>query len=172
VKDYGIYLILLPEKKRTFWLCRRCDENYKIVFLAAASTNSAQDYMKDAHGISGQDEDEDSRAGSTRDVLYMQRQAARGAHVTKTKHELFRSLFIEWIVDQNVLLAAVEYESFRNLLTVLAVDVDSFFPKSSATVQKWLIAEFDKRKLGIKQQFHEDSVSKIHLTFDMWTSEN
>ena len=172
VKDHGIYLILLPEKTKTFWLCRQYDENHKIVLLAAASTNSAQDHMKDTHRISDQDEDEDSQAGNTRDVLHMQRQAARGAHIAKTKHELFRNLLIEWIVDQNVPLAAVDHESFRNLLTVLAVDVDSFLPKSSTTVQKWLIAEFDKKKLGIKQQLHEDSISKIHLTFDMWTSDN
>ena len=57
-------------------------------------------------------------------------------------------------------------------MTILVNDVDNFLPRSHATVQKWLMAEFDKKKLKIKQQLHEDFVSKIHLTFDMWTSEN
>ena len=47
-------------------------------------------------------------------MLHMQRQAAKGAHIAKTKYELFKGLLIEWVVDQNVPLAAVEHESFRN----------------------------------------------------------
>jgi hypothetical protein len=102
--------------------------------------------MQKKYSITGQDEDENSRAGNIRDVLHIQKQAARDAHVAKTKHELFKGLLIEWVVDQNVPLAAVKHESFRDLLTVLAVDVNNFLPKFHSTVQKWLMAEFDKKK--------------------------
>ena len=171
VKDYGTYLTLLPERKKTFWLCTRCDEKHKVALYDAQSTNATQRHMQKQHQISGQDEEEEG-SGRIRDVLQMQRNAARGAYVTKTKHELFQSLLLEWIVDQDVSLSAVEHESFRNLLTVLASDVDHFLPKSGITVQGGLLDEFDKRKLEIKERLHEDAISKVHLTFDIWTSDN
>src|SRR5271170_7884929 len=115
--------------------------------------------MQKEHQISGQDEEEEDREGrgDIRDVLYMQRQAARGAFVTKTKHELFKGL-LDWIVDQNVPLSAVEREPFRDLLTVLSNDVDHFLPKSGSTVQSWLMHEFGRKERRIKQQLREDSV--------------
>ena len=105
-------------------------------------------------------------------MLSMQRQAAKGATVAKTKYELFKSLLLEWIVDQNIPLTAVEHGSFRAFLTVLSPDVDSYLPNSAGTVRNWLITEFDRAKKEIKHQLREDPMSQIHISFDMWTSEN
>jgi hypothetical protein len=78
-----------------------------------------------------------------RNVLIMLKIFARGAQIAKTKYDSFKAALVDWVVDQNVLLKAVEYMSFRDFLTLLAVDVDNFFPRFLATVRKWLMAEFD-----------------------------
>jgi hypothetical protein len=111
--------------------------------------------MQKEHQIYSQDKEEEDREGrgDIRDVLYMQRQVARGAFVTKTKHELFKGLLLDWIVNQNVPLSAVKRKSFRYLLTVLSSDVDHFLPKSGSTVQSWLMHEFGKKREESKSSF-------------------
>ena len=49
VKDHGIYLVLMPEKKNTFWLCRRCDEKCRIALYDAQATNGASKHLKRVH---------------------------------------------------------------------------------------------------------------------------
>lgn len=164
IKEHGGYLILLPDRKKTFWVCRLCDAKGKTAMSDVQSTNAAQEHIRKEHQIKGQDNDEeDSAETSRRDVLAMQRMAARGSQITKTKDDSFKAALASWVVDQNVPLKAVEHASFRDLLTLLAVD-DNFLPKSHATIGKWLMAEFDQKRMVIKEQLHEDSISKIHLT--------
>jgi hypothetical protein len=51
-------------------------------------------------------------------------------------------------------------------------EVDILLPQSGDTVYRWLIDEFEKQKQEIKVQLYERPISKIHLSYDMWTSEN
>ena len=171
IQQYGTYLLEAENHKKAHWLCNICDKKHKVVIFNAQSTNAAAGHLKADHHITGRDEDEESRGG-IRTVLSMQRQAAKGATVAKIKYELFKSLLLEWIVDQNIPLTAVEHESFRAFLTVLSPDVDSYLPNSAGTVRNWLMTEFDGAKTEIKRQLREDPVSRIHISFDMWTSEN
>jgi hypothetical protein len=73
VKDHGIYLILLPDRKKTFWLCRLCDKKHKIVMFSALSTNAAQEHMQKVYKVTGLDDDDDEngdgREKGVRDVL-------------------------------------------------------------------------------------------------------
>jgi hypothetical protein len=178
VKDHGIYLILLPDRKKTFWLCRLCDKKHKVVIFSALSTNAAQEYMQKAHKVTGFDNDDDDnkdrdgKEKGVRDVLQMQKMATKDVHIAKTKHTSFKTYLIDWLVDQNIPLTAIKHDSFRDLLTILAIDINNFLPRSHATIGKWLITEFNQKKLRIKQQLHKDTRNKIHLFFDMWTSEN
>ena len=40
IKEHGVYLILLPNKKKTFWLCRLCDARRKTVPSNLSSNHS------------------------------------------------------------------------------------------------------------------------------------
>lgn len=171
IQEYGTFLLEAENHKRAHWLYNICDKKHKVVIFNAQSTNAAVGHLKVDHHITGRDEDEESRGG-IRNVLSIQRQAAKGATVAKTKYELFKSLLLEWVVDQNIPLTAVEHDSFRAFLTVLSPDVDSYLPNSAGTVRNWLMTEFDGAKKEIKRQLREDPVSRIHISFDMWTSEN
>ena len=171
IQQYGTFLLEAENHQKAHWLCNICDKKHKVVIFNAQSTNAAAGHLKADHRITSRDEDEESRGG-IRNVLSMQRQAAKGATVAKTKYELFKSLLLEWIVDQSIPLTAVEHESFRAFLTVLSQDVDNYLPNSADTVRNWLMTEFDRGKKEIKRQLHEDPVSRIHISFDMWTSEN
>jgi hypothetical protein len=177
VGDHGTYLVEIDENfnsKKTWWSCNLCDKVQKQCLYAAQSTNAATIHLKTEHRLSAKDNEEepDGRKIGQRDVLKMQRDAAIGSIIPKTKYELFRALLLNWVVDQNVALAAVEHDSFRDLLTVLSREVNLFLPSTGDTVHNWLMAEFDLRKQDIKRQLRRNPISKIHLTFDMWTSDN
>ena len=102
----------------------------------------------------------------------MQRLAAQGNLIPRPKAESFKALLIKWIVEQNLPLTAVESDTFRDLLCLLSKEVDAYLPLSGDTIHNWIMTEFDLRKQSIKRQLYDEPISKIHLTFDMWTSEN
>ena len=43
--------------------------------------------------------------------------------------------------------------------------------RTANVVKKWILAEFEKRQERVKNRLHE-SKSRIHLSFDLWTSPN
>jgi hypothetical protein len=111
---HGAYLVEIGddfEQKKTWWSCNLCDEAKKTLLYVADSTNAATKHLKAEHRLQEVVDAPNSDDGvplAARDVLTMQREAARGAFVPRPTVELFRSLFLEWIVDQNISLAAVE----------------------------------------------------------------
>jgi hAT family C-terminal dimerisation region len=174
VGDHGTFLIEITngfEPLATWWACDICDRAGKLTIFKADSTNAADRHLKSDHSLQEHNGDEPDRPPRLT-VLQMQRKAASGALIIKDKVNAFRTLLLQWIVDQNLPLSAVESEFFRDLLTLLSHDVDTFLPKSGDTVHDWLMASFDTRKQDIKRELKEDALSKIHLSFDLWTSPN
>jgi hypothetical protein len=180
VSDYGTYLVEVNEryeKKKIWWSCNLCDTAKKIQLYAASSTNAADGHLRQEHGAHAQSQsltdDEDNGAKRPRyDVLAMQRLAAQGNLVPRPKAESFKALLLKWIVEQNLPLTAVESDTFRDLLCLLSKEIDAYLPLSGDTIHNWIMTEFDLRKQSIKRQLYDEPISKIHLTFDMWTSDN
>lgn len=174
IGDHGTYLVEINtdfERLKTFWSCNHCDENKKYSLYVADSTNAPTAHLKSEHRLHEQDESEETGIRLP-NVLMMQRKAAKGALVRKPRVEAFKTLLLQWVVDQNISLTAVESELFRDLLTMLSSEVDTFLPRSGDTVHSWLMNAFQAKKRDIKRQLKEDALSKIHLSFDLWTSPN
>ena len=53
----------------------------------------------------------------------------------------------------------------------LSPSLEKWIPKAGNTVRDWILAEFTRRQEDIKKQLHT-SKSRIHLSFDLWTSPN
>lgn len=84
----------------------------------------------------------------------------------------FRNLLIRWIVQFQIALIAVENKSFYRLLSLLSPTLAALLPIAGDTVRKWIIDKYDEYKSKIKQELHNNSISLIHISFDLWRSPN
>jgi hypothetical protein len=77
-----------------------------------------------------------------------------------------------WIIDANIPFYGIEHPLFRELLLVLNRDfINELLPESADTVKNWITMEYETRKTLLKREF-QVARSKIHITFDLWTSPN
>jgi hypothetical protein len=85
--------------------------------------------------------------------------------------DTFKALLIRWIVCCQLAFYMLENTAFRDLVAYLNAALGALLPKARATLRKWIIAEYDDRKIILKTELQE-SVSKIHISFDVWTAGN
>ncbi len=71
----------------------------------------------------------------------------------------------------HISFSQVENDWFRRFLTALSPSLEKWILKAGNTVRAWILAEFERRRKDIKKRIHE-SKSRIHLSFDLWTSPN
>jgi hypothetical protein len=71
----------------------------------------------------------------------------------------------------HIAFSRVENDSFRQFLAVLSPSLEKWIPRAGNTVRSWILAEFEQRQDDIKKQLPA-SRSRIHLSFDLWTSPN
>lgn len=83
----------------------------------------------------------------------------------------FKLFLIQWIVSCHLSFLTVENIYFRNLLSCLNEKLADFLPKAGGTIRAWVMEEFYWRHLQLKQDLHNGR-SRVHLSFDLWTSSN
>ena len=186
VSDHGIYLVEMVgnDRRKTYWSCKYCDEKHYLHLLEAGSTGNAARHLKLHRKFkpSGEHDDnddvDDAESSSYTNVLGMQRLASKrrklDVPIVKDAGSLFKLTLIKWVIDANVSLAAVENRLFRQLLelTALGSNTISELVPTADSIRTWILNEFLARKADIKRQLVEESRSKIHLSFDLWTSPN
>jgi hypothetical protein len=117
--------------------------------------------------------DDSETPSSTLSVLEQQRRAAeKRPLIVKDQAETFRELLLGWIADANLPLSAVEHPLFRKFLVFLNPDlVNELLPSSANTIKSWIFEEYEKHVEILKEAL-ASAVSKVHLSFDLWTSPN
>jgi hAT family C-terminal dimerisation region len=85
--------------------------------------------------------------------------------------ERLKLYLIEWIVVMHITFSQVESKWFRRFLGSLSPTLEGWIPRAGNTVKKWILAEFELRRERVKNRLHA-SKSRIHLSFDLWTSPN
>jgi hypothetical protein len=83
----------------------------------------------------------------------------------------FEQLYVRWIARCSVPLRMVECVEFRALLQFGNDTVDDWLPRSHNTVKGWVLRTFELEKDHIKAALL-NSLSKIHISCDLWTSPN
>jgi len=78
---------------------------------------------------------------------------------------------VEWIVVLHITFSQVENDWFRRFLAVLSPSLETWIPRAGNTVRAWILAEFERRQEEVKKRLQK-SKSRIHLSFDLWTSPN
>ena len=65
----------------------------------------------------------------------------------------------------------IESESFREFIHTIAPALDAFMVSSSNTIRNWIMKLFKAQTLVIKRKLAR-ARTKIHISFDLWTSPN
>ena len=60
---------------------------------------------------------------------------------------------------------------FRDLLSFLNSDVDQWLPRSQSTIREWVLRQYKYHKEPLKIALGS-ARSKIHISCDLWTSNN
>lgn len=91
--------------------------------------------------------------------------------MTSLSIERFRYLLIRWIVLCHLALSIIEHEAFRTLVKYISPAIEHYLVKSGDTIRQWIIDEFGKQQKEVKAKLKQ-AKSKIHISFDLWTSPN
>jgi hypothetical protein len=79
-------------------------------------------------------------------------------------------LLIKWLVFCHIAFSQVENPYFLALVSFLSEAFAKLIP-GRKTIRGWVSAEFEKRKISLTKELRR-ARSKIHLSFDLWTSPN
>src|SRR5271156_2269045 len=71
----------------------------------------------------------------------------------------------------HIALVIIESESFREFIHTIAPALDAFIISSSNTIRNWIMKLFKAQTLVIKRKLAR-ARTKIHISFDLWTSLN
>ena len=163
--DLGTEFVSI-DGKTAAWKCSICET---VVVLSNKSTSNATRHLRKKHRImQADDEDEDKGAVAT------QAKSTDGAYhalVNRVDITQFRKLLVDWIVQDQLPLSSVKSTSFRAMLLCLQPSIERYLIKSHNTMRSWVVDEFEQARLLVKQRLAL-AKSKIHISFDLWTSPN
>lgn len=89
----------------------------------------------------------------------------------KVNVEAFRYHLLRWIVNKQVAFTEVEDEDFRQMLLCLSQAIEPYLVQCGDTVRNWVEEEYIRAKRQVKQHLGK-AQSRIHISFDLWTSPN
>jgi hypothetical protein len=168
-----------------YWRCKHCKSAtvLKVDGGNGGQTSYALAHLKNKHQIDCKT-DEDAvpsalatfratASAGTSVVTSVATKAIREAYglVTQFDAAKFRQALIMFIVMCNIAFSVVESEYFQALLKTCSNALEPFFVKAGNTVKRWILEEFEKKRQEIKTEL-ATARSRIHVSFDGWTSPN
>jgi len=151
------------------WQCLVCKRRNKLTVYAASATTVPFRYLKTEHRIEEQNKHLVRLQSSER----LDSQAFNNHVDTRfCKKELIDDLrlrFLQWLICCHIALSMVENDFFRSLIRFINSAVLEFIPKTSDTLRKWVIAEYQRQK-KIQKEIILHSRNQITISFDTWTA--
>jgi hypothetical protein len=89
--------------------------------------------------------------------------------VSQVNMDRFRAALLLWIVIAYMALSCVENTYFQSYVKLLNPRMYEFLYTSSNTIRQMVTNDFSRKKLAIKAALSA-SLSKIYISFDLWTS--
>jgi hypothetical protein len=172
--DHGDAYVALDSPDKPFWICDICDSAITIP-PNQASSNMIR-HLKKYHNIllkrtqSDREDEEGSEAvESIETPSIRQTPPIFSALMARINVDKFRNLLVQWIVQQQIPYSAVEQAQFRELLLELQPTLERYLVKSHNTISSWVDGEYKQAQAALKTQFNM-ALSRIHISFDIWTS--
>ena len=165
--EHGAEYVNLSEPNTgSHWICDHCDS---IIALRRSQSNwNASRHLLKAHNIkvkreiNEEEEEQEERQAERREATF-------AALIARVNVDKFRELLIRWIVQSQIPYSAVKSEAFRDLLLCLQPGIERYLVRSHNTIASWVDEEYQKGRQVIKSQLQQ-SLSRIHFSFDIWTS--
>ena len=162
----GQYLNLQTSEIPHSWICDHCDSIIKLA-RSQSSWNISR-HLRRAHQIRIKRENSE--------VEEEEQETTQGTHiegfralVTMIDIERFRRLLVRWIVQGQIPFSAVKLAQFKDLLVCLQPGIERYLIHSHSTMKSWVDSEYTRARQQLKARINT-SLSRIHLSFDIWTS--
>lgn len=150
----------------SYWICDHCDS--MIALRRSQSNWNASRHLLKAHSIRVKREisevEEEEQAQQTE-----RREETFAALIARVNIDRFRELLVRWVVQSQAPYSAVKSQAFRDLLLCLQPGIERYLVRSHNTIASWVDEEYQRGRQVIKSQL-QLSLSRIHFSFDIWTS--
>lgn len=166
---------------RPIWRCQLCVDRKALKpqeYLISGGTRNASKHLLNKHKIpipgapvrelaKRQIQDITSYIVSTPSVK--RRKTTTEAHVVD--QNILREIYIQYVAENDLPLSHCESQTLRLLLEYLNPAANDLLPRSHSTIRSEVTLSYETKKIIVQQALRE-SVSKIHLNIDCWTSPN
>lgn len=168
---------------RYWWLCRRCHlakrgkgfTTKEPLVLADKTTSGAIYHLKTVHSVDKNGNKIVKKRKGVIDQFYRMAGHDDAAAVDNTlaaafDKDQFKAYLYDYVIANSVPFEQLDSPQFRRLIGYLNPRVEAVVP-SSITVSRTVAICYDKA-LGVVTETLQSAITKINLSFDLWTSKN
>jgi hypothetical protein len=168
--DHGDDYIAVDNPEQHAWRCRhrKCNPGTSLIVLHSKSISPAVRHLRKKHGIIFNEDESSDPASTTTDGLEL---PLVSGLIQRVDVEAFRYHLLRWMVNRQIAFIEVEDEDFRQMLLCLSQAIEPYLVHCGDTVRNWVEEEYIRAKQQVKQRLAE-ARSRIHISFDLWTSPN
>ena len=166
----ALYSAVLAPAVLVFWICNLCHVRVKL--FNQTSSNAAKHWKRLHEVQAASDTVSTTESTSTPpqpSIVAVTTSMAPSFGLTfRMNVQMLRYWMMRWIIEDHRPFAIVDSNSFRNMMVAANSAILSYLP-SRQTLQRWIDKVIDRAKeeviilLGTTE-------SKIHISFDLWTS--
>jgi hypothetical protein len=143
--------------------------------LADSNTSGPIHHLKTAHGLDKNGNIIDKKRKSVVDDYYRLEGYDDVAAVDNTlaaafDHCQFKAVLYQWVISDNLSFEQLESPYFKHLISYLNPRASACIPTAS-TISRTVAICYD-RALGVVTETLQSAITKINLSFDLWTSKN
>ena len=174
VWDIGDQYIAISDPSKWAWRCQLCKGDNILIILTKTSTAAALRHVQMKHPGRETHADIEEASAMSDMVMTARTDGSLGFQSTikaTINVDKFRYHLLRWIVNKQIPFNEVEDEDFREMLLSLSVTINRYLMQSSQTIRNWAQAEYMTARLQVKQVLLQ-ARSRIHISFDLWTSPN
>ena len=172
-------------KGRGIFYCQPCwNRRISTIYRTSGGTRTTSDHLLSRHGITtigreNKKEDEtqkkltDHASWAHHSSIRPRLRMASFPHFKAANLDsvILRGLWLDLITAKSLSLRLVESPELRALLHYVNPYANKLLPIAHSTIKMDLLADFNDKKVRIKQALRE-AISRIHFSFDGWTSPN
>ena len=129
--------------------------------------------VQPARLLEAEEEEEEDIPQAIPIIKSVLQQQLNGAHQRPAQTTVYSIILalIQWIILAHIALSCVESHAFQDLLKLLNPSIFEYIYTSGKSIRSFIIKEFHQRRLGVIDEL-QSARSKIHLSFDLWSSPN
>ncbi|KAG6996788.1 putative AC transposase [Fusarium oxysporum f. sp. conglutinans] len=155
------------------WCCSRCDTKGRPEFFSVQATSSAADHLRKAHRITpaSQSNPSDDSAIDLQSHATPKRPRLDQSIIPKAKVKAVQELSVGFVIDSDVPFTIFEHKFLKELFYQFDHELALQIPWSSSSITRELQKIFESKADIIKAELGS-ALTKIHISFDLWTSPN